>query len=132
MPSVGGRPGARAPKSGPAQNGYTLLPPLHFDHFSMVRKCTVVKKPDPCYIFNISIIFIWRIVSFFILQVSNLRVLMKLGTSFVFIHGDNHLQATTLKWVCTLREKECILQQMKSMALGGYVYPFSSLCGYSM
>ena len=32
----------------------------------------------------------------FSLQVSNWRVLIKLGTSFVFLHGNNHLQQTTL------------------------------------
>jgi len=38
------------------------------------------------------------------LQVSNWRVLMKLDISFVFLHGNNHLQQTTLKWVCAKRQ----------------------------
>ena len=40
----------------------------------------------------------------FSLQVSNWRVLMKLGTtSVVILHGTNHLQQRTLKWVCAKR-----------------------------
>jgi len=45
----------------------------------------------------------------FSLQVSNWRVLMKLSASFVFLHGYNHLQQTTLKWVCVNCEEDRIL-----------------------
>ena len=68
------------------------------------------KKPDPCYVFwqlhriwlNISN-FWFRESTVFSLQISNWRVLMILCTSFDFLDGNNHLQQTTLKWVCTKR-----------------------------
>ena len=75
-------------------------------HATSSNSCT---KYDP-----ISIIFCTENhQKLFSLQVSNWRVLMKLGTSFVYLYG-NHLQQTTLKWVCGCA-KRIVFQFKKSV-----------------